>query len=91
MDDLPVGPVAEADVLHFDLAVVHLQFLRVRGVGRFRLLVQQREDPFGRREGRLEFADDVGQLVDRAGELAGVENERGEVPQRQRKPPAEEV
>ena len=82
VQDLPLRGVAEihvADVLlSEDFRVLSVDE-GPRDVRDLLLLVQQAEDPFGRRSRGLELVDDVRRLVDRAAELAGVEHEGGDV------------
>ena len=77
VDDRLPRKIAEADVLHGNVPFCVLQHDRIGSVGGFRLLVHQPEDPFGCRQGRLQLADDVGGLVDRAGKFPGIEDEGG--------------
>ena len=74
--------ISKLDALHLHVALDVGKGGCLRQIGRLGLLVDQAEDTLGRRSRRLQFADDVGHLVDRAGEPAGIQHEGREVAQR---------
>ena len=86
-DDL-AGFIAEGNVLHAHVALRLGQGNAVRRVLGLAGLVDQAEHALARRQCRLKLGDDVGHLVDGAGELARVQHEGGNLPQRH--PPEQE-
>ena len=79
-DGLP-GNVGEVHVLHPHIALYIRQSFRILRVRFFRLRVDEGEDPLGGGEGTLQLGEDVGQLVDGAGELPGILDEAAQIPQ----------
>ena len=67
--------IAEADMVHLHLPRHPGKHLGAGGVGGLLRLIQQREDPLRRRQGRIEFVEDIGHLVDGAAEFPRVEDE----------------
>ena len=85
VDDLLVLRIAEIHVFCVDLSPdgdLYAEFDRVRIVRKFFLFVKKTENTFRGGSRRLEFVDDVRRFVDRAAELARVEHERGDIPDR---------
>ena len=79
MDDGLARVVAELHMIHghFPFHFVHSD--RVGSVRGFGFFVDQTENTLGSGAGRLQFADDVGDLVDGAGEFPGVQHEGGQI------------
>ena len=91
MNDLLLRQVSKTDMVHTDLAIFDCKLGRAGSVGTFRLFFQQQEDAFGRCQCRLQFAEDVCNLIDRAGKFAGIEDKGRKIAQRQCKPPSEQI
>ena len=73
MDDGPAGIVAEGYVFQGHVALDVPELPGVRSVLQLLPLVQQSEHPLRRCQGGKQLVDDVGDLVDRAGELPGIQ------------------
>ena len=80
-DDGCAGNVGEVHILQLHIAQHPGQLGGVFCIFRLRLCVDQAEYPLRCRKGTLQFGDDVGHLVDGAGETPGILHEGAQVSQ----------
>ncbi len=78
----PVGEVAEAEPFDNDFAANSVQSLREDGVGSFFSFVEEGEDPFPGRQGRLEDVGGTGRLSQRKTKLAEIHQKRLDIAHR---------
>ena len=74
--------ITEADILDSYIAFDMGKLFGIPGIKRLRQLVKQQEYTFCRRQGRLEFADNIGIFIDWSLKFSGVQHEGGNISNR---------